>query len=266
MKKYPLIAHEGTLFEREVFTLKENKELTYKSPRGLYLWEILLLEYVSYGKYPLIVGDYPQFWWYEYGLKDNEINDILDSLCKKGFIEEADFRTSLKTYTIKELKNILSHYNMPVTGKKDILIERICSSSTNVDEIKMRFNVTTKYKLTSLGEVELHENYYIPYLHKSHFKEVRKIGNFNVWTVNDKVKGGMGWKDVVISMERDRMYGMSILEDESKISEVMEMYTNLNKKLFAIEDSMTNEERLKFHNHKWTKEEIEKTYNRILTR
>lgn len=49
---YTLVVHEGTQFEKKVIPFNERKTVTYPSKNGLYVPEILLLEYCKYGKYP----------------------------------------------------------------------------------------------------------------------------------------------------------------------------------------------------------------------
>ncbi len=82
---YTDTAHKGTPFEKKVVTFEERKKISYPSLNGLYVAEILLLEYCSYGKYPHPKNGYPGFWWFEYGIRN--IGEKLDSLAQRGFIE-----------------------------------------------------------------------------------------------------------------------------------------------------------------------------------
>ena len=75
-------ARNGSL---RVNSFSERKKTSYPSKRGLYIGEIALIHYCSYGEYPNPKNGYPGFWWFEYGMKN--IQFYLDSLEKRGFIQ-----------------------------------------------------------------------------------------------------------------------------------------------------------------------------------
>lgn len=81
---YVSVTHPGTMFERRVIPFQERKALSFPSKRGLYVAEILLLEYCSYGTYPHPKNGYPGFWWFEYGIRN--IGYYLSDLEKRGFL------------------------------------------------------------------------------------------------------------------------------------------------------------------------------------
>lgn len=81
---YASKAHQGTQFECDVITFENRKKISAASVRGLYVAEILLLEYCSYGKYPNPQTGYPGFWWFEYGIRN--VGAVLKSLEQRGFI------------------------------------------------------------------------------------------------------------------------------------------------------------------------------------
>lgn len=82
---YTIIAHPGTQFEHKVVTFEERKKKSYPSKNGLYVAEILLLEYCSYGTYPHPRNGYPGFWWFAYGIRN--VGWHLERLAARGFIE-----------------------------------------------------------------------------------------------------------------------------------------------------------------------------------
>lgn len=151
---YTNCSYPGTEFERRVITFEERKKMSYPSRNGLYVAEILLLEYCSYGTYPNPKNGYPGFWWFSYGMRN--IGFYLQSLADRGFIEFNEARQ--------------------------------------------------KYYLTALGESELGENFYIPYMHKHKKKttEDTTFGpEFNVWSINRILKGdAKDWKSIVAEEER----------------------------------------------------------------
>lgn len=68
-----------------VQSFAERKKTSYPSPRGLYVGEIALIHYCSFGDYPNPKHKYPGFWWFEYGMRN--IRFYLESLEQRGFIQ-----------------------------------------------------------------------------------------------------------------------------------------------------------------------------------
>lgn len=81
---YVSVTHPGTVFEKRVIPFQERKSISFPSKRGLYVAEILLLEYCSYGTYPHPKNGYPGFWWFEYGMRN--VGHYLSELERRGFI------------------------------------------------------------------------------------------------------------------------------------------------------------------------------------
>ncbi len=102
---YTLVVHEGTQFEKKVIPFNERKTVTYPSKNGLYVPEILLLEYCKYGKYPKPSNGYPGFWWFDYGVRD--VGSLLDSLRSREFIKWERKGNLLMNLNVNELREIL---------------------------------------------------------------------------------------------------------------------------------------------------------------
>jgi hypothetical protein len=89
------------------------------SSNGLYPHEILVLNYApsffSNGNH------YQGFWWYRYGVKD--VDAVLSSLHKRGFLQIGDMKCTLEQKTVENLKIILRKYNLKLGGKKSDLIQ-----------------------------------------------------------------------------------------------------------------------------------------------
>ena len=120
---YTTYSYPGTEMARKVITFEERKKTSFPSARGLYVAEILLLEYCSYGKYPKPNGGYPGLWWFEYGIRD--VGHALESLEKRGFLCWAPLDQCLSSLKVDELKQILDKTGLPTTGKKADLVKRI---------------------------------------------------------------------------------------------------------------------------------------------
>lgn len=186
---YTQKAHEGTIFEKTVLTFDEHKKRSIPSKNGLYVPEILLLEYCSNGAYPGPKNGYPGFWWFEYGIRD--VGAILKSLEERNFIRWAPISNSIKGLTIPRLKEILEKHDLSVSGKKAELVERIMCSISN-EELE-NLNIEKKYELTDLGKSELAENQYVPYLHRHKY--------MSVWEMNQKLNNDnlshLGYRDIL---------------------------------------------------------------------
>ncbi len=196
---------QGTAFERDVIPFNERKKISYPSSRGLYVAEILLLEYCSYGSYPHPKNGYPAFWWFEYGIKD--VSAALTSLEKRGFIRFATPLESLERLKVNELREILNRADLPQTGKKTELIARIQENFTD-DDLKDYFP-DSKYTLTDLGKQELQDNEYVPYMHKAHDKTTDDptFGPvYNVWEVNRRLynRPVSEWQKVIEEIRKDQ--------------------------------------------------------------
>lgn len=172
---YTSKAFEGTPFEKNIATLDERKKTSISSRHGLYVSEILLLFYCSKGTYPNPKNGYPGFWWFAYGIRN--VGAALKSLEERGFIQFGPASEALKGLTIAQLKEILGTHNLKLSGKKDELISRV---TNNVSERELLDEgIERKYMLTNLGNEELSENEYVPYMHNH-----SKYSDFTVWDLN----------------------------------------------------------------------------------
>lgn len=150
---YALITHKGTPFERKVITYEERKKCSLPTSSGLYVAEVLLLEYCSYGKYPKPSSGYPGFWWFKYGIRD--VGHALKSLEKRGFLQWCPLEQRLSVLKTDELKQLLASEGLPTSGKKANLIDRIITGIPGADQ-KLP-ETSKKHSLTPLGQTELQD-------------------------------------------------------------------------------------------------------------
>jgi len=210
---YTYVTHPDTQFETKVLTFEERKRLSYPSQAGLYVPEILLLEYCSYGTYPKPSNGYPGFWWFKYGIRN--IGAALKSLEQRGFIEWASKEELLDSLKIDDLKMILKINSLPVSGAKNSLLIRI---RENVPMEQWPNNLfPQKYRLTDLGKAELNDNQYVPYMHK-HKHATTEDGTFGetftVWDMNKLIaRNGRQaeWKKIIGDIEQKR-FGVNMAE------------------------------------------------------
>lgn len=207
---YTTYSYPGTEMARKVITFEERKKTSYPSKRGLYVAEILLLEYCSYGKYPKPSGGYPGLWWFEYGIRD--VGHALESLENRGFLQWAPLEHSISSLKVDELKHILEQAGLSTAGKKADLVKRI---SAEIPRERLGLPASAyKYELTDLGKDELQKNGYVPYMHKHPHKttEDDRFGEvFNVWSVNKLFPDGdaSDWRRVVGQLE-EKLFGVDM--------------------------------------------------------
>lgn len=183
-----------------LITFEERKSKSYPSAGGLYVGEIMLLEYVSYGSYPKPAKGYPGFWWFQYGIRD--IGHALESLAQRGFIQWASKANRVDHLTVAELKELLGRFQLQTSGSKAAILARIHDSIPE-DQLPEDM-LPPKYELTEAGAKELAENAYIPYMHKSQYKTFEEVGGLNVWSLNNSFKGRMpeNWRQIIGAMEK----------------------------------------------------------------
>lgn len=91
---------------------------------------------------------FPEYWKISYGINFKTIFDKF--LNHKLLTYEYDPKTSLMRKYIPELKEFLKEYNLPVNGKKEILVDRIIN---NIDSeiLQKKLNNQQLYKITQKG-------------------------------------------------------------------------------------------------------------------
>ncbi len=236
---YKKIAFEGSSFEREVIPFEERKKTSYTSNGGLYVPEILLLQYCEYGNYPHPSNGYPGLWWYQYGIRD--VTAALKQLEERGFICFGSASASLKRLKVSELKELLVEKNCSASGKKADLIERISDNYSEQELISK--GVEPKYILTPLGEKELQENEYIPFMHSFHGTTIDNCENeFNVWSINRTLKGiePENWKDIIVEEYNRTHNGSSLLDTILRADAEYRIKSDLDKYVAFWENLWAN--------------------------
>lgn len=147
-------------------TLASRIENAFPSSNGLYPHEILMLDYAS--SYKTSGNAFQNFWKWNYSVLDPQ--SVLDSLFERGFICRGDASSALKRFVVADLKVLLAQKSAKTTGKKDELISRILETYSR-EELEVTIP-DRNYVLTELGQQELKENEYVPYLHRHHYMSV----------------------------------------------------------------------------------------------
>lgn len=156
----------------KVITFNERKKISYPSKRGLYIAEIALLKYCSYGIYPNPKHGYPGLWWFRYGIKN--VGFYLKSLECKGFIR----MNEKQKYELTELGNLELKENEYVIELKEDCF-KLGKGCCNLDvwEVNRRLNGGDASKWQEVeaeirAEIKNHnENY-----RKTQAEERRRLG------------------------------------------------------------------------------------------
>lgn len=213
---YTYESYPGTGMGKKVITFDERKKTSYPSSRGLYVAEIMLLEYCSRGSYPKPKNGYPGLWWFEFGIRD--VGHALASLQDRGFIRLTVGANSLRSLTVAQLKDLAAEYGVECSGKKADIINQIVETIP-VERLRTHDDLI-KYELTETGKDELEENAYVPYMCKHSHKttEDGRFGKtFNVWDVNKLLhdKDISKWREIIGAIEKKR-FGVNIACEEGK--------------------------------------------------
>ena len=156
------------------------------SKGGLYPHEILMLAYAH--QYKTKGNKFQQFWRYAYSVKDPQ--SVLTSLCKRGFIEQDNLRSTLERLKVTDIKTELKQLNAKVSGKKADLIDRLLAEA-DISDLREKYK-DRYYQLTQLGAQELEENPYVLYLHDHKY--------MSIWEMNcalANARPGFSYKDIL---------------------------------------------------------------------
>lgn len=108
-------------------------------------------------------GNYASYFLYECGIRD--CVKYHKKLIKEGYLIEAEPGEALELFKLPDLKDMLRELNLPVSGKKAVLIERILE---NAEEGFLNAYVPEKvYKLSSKGAAFLHVHDAYVQIHKN---------------------------------------------------------------------------------------------------
>ena len=92
------------------------------------------------------------YWTYDYGI---DYKKTIDLFVSNNYLKISDYQTDLKKYTISELKKLLKHYNLKLSGNKPDLLKRISNNLTTENLLDF-FKDGSKYlELTEKGKVAI---------------------------------------------------------------------------------------------------------------
>lgn len=144
---------------------------------GLYPHEVLVLN-IAESYFTNKKNSFAGYWWYKYGVSD--VQGILNSLEKRGYITVGSIRDAILKSKVADIKVSLKQRNLKVTGKKEILINRLVA---NVPEKELDNEFSQRpYKKTELGEQILKKYEWIPFIHRHNCQDL------DIWNLTELVQ------------------------------------------------------------------------------
>ncbi|WP_173915920.1 thermonuclease family protein [Halobacillus sp. Marseille-Q1614] len=189
---------------------RDEIDVIYKRPleNGLLPGEVILLDWLS-GK-NFMKATFPLYFEYDYGI---DAHRSAEKLINEDYLEQATIYESLPDFKVAELKEILKHHNLKISGKKAILVDRIKEEITLAD--LQHHIIDTTLKLTSKGEEVFNRYYYIVPAHKSSSKDgiyypasaIRFVNQSNLTPSNSEISWGL-YTRAKSRYERERNFGL----------------------------------------------------------
>ncbi|MFC7321063.1 thermonuclease family protein [Halobacillus campisalis] len=189
---------------------RDEIDLIYMKPleNGLLPGEVILLDWLN-GK-NFMKATFPLYFEYDYGI---DALRSAENLIKENYLEQATIYESLPHFKVAELKEILKHHNLKVSGKKAVLVDRIKEEIPLAD--LQHHIVDTTLKLTSKGEDVFKKYYYIIPSHKSSSRDgiyypasaIRFVKQSNHTPSNSEISWGL-YTRAKSRYERERNFGL----------------------------------------------------------
>lgn len=126
----------------------------------------IFLNWFSKPKEKPIQGKWPQYFLYECGIRDCSL--FFDQMINNGLIKTIQPEAKLQVLKLTDLKEMLSQRQLPTTGSKAQLIDRIMENFDSNSILKYVGN-SPMYSLSISGHefIEKHQQYVILYKHKN---------------------------------------------------------------------------------------------------
>ncbi|MCK1248872.1 SAP domain-containing protein [Streptococcus uberis] len=136
---------------------KDSKTESFNKNYSIKIGDIILLYWQDTSN----SKDFPSYFEYDYKINPGKHTDILIDM---GYLELQKSERSLAKLKVTELKDILKYDNLPTSGKKEILIQRIMEI---FDTLESR--IPSSLCLTMLGQELLNKNKGLILAHKDRY-------------------------------------------------------------------------------------------------
>lgn len=146
--------------------------------------------------------DFPSYFEYDYNINPSKHIDIL---VNKGYLEFQKSERSIAKLKVTELKDILKVENLPINGKKDILIQRIMENFDNLES-----KISSSLCLTNAGQDLVNKNKGLILAHKDKYISPIEYDEYSKkyaeYSYNDIKKSIL--KDRIKKSLRQKNYGL----------------------------------------------------------
>lgn len=139
-------------------TPKENKEVIIE------IGDVILLHWI----HTSIDTKFPSYFEYDYKINPQKHRNMLINL---GLLSYQKSYSSLQKLKVPQLKDILQKHNLTISGKKDVLIQRIMENFNELEK-----DIPESLCLTEKGQEVIDENELLIRAHKDQFLDVAKFG------------------------------------------------------------------------------------------
>jgi len=171
------------------------------------------------------VGDTPVYFTYECNITNIEL--LLKEIISKGLLKNPTNIEMLQILTINELKEILKSYDLPVSGKKDNLIDRIIENNLALDLLNER---EYYYILSDLGNEFLNSHYDYIELHRNQVYGVYPKEYFEVKKRLLKQYNSCNFSDCIWNVFQERLFRYSKNRDYLQLYFTYEHMADLTNK------------------------------------
>ena len=196
--------------------------------RSLSPLQILVLSYSP----SFIIGqtDYAAFWEKKYGVEN--MNVILGQLEKEKLIEPGSVESAVKMASGSDLKAALKQNGLPVSGKKEVLAERLIQNVST--EILEHLFPHKPYTLTSMGKEIVNNNSHVRYIHDHPYADL------DIWSMHDLMQTALkNGHDPKQYSYRDAIWGYMVKKSFDSFTEAdfgEHRFIEMNMYRFLVEE------------------------------
>ena len=125
-ERYPERFPYGIVEKRQMIRLEE----------GILPGHVILLWRIGFDNFTT-ESTIPAYFEYRYGIHTDE---AFKTLMQKGYVEMCSAKESISVINMTQIKRILGNYQLPKTGKRSDLVERVLDNLTE-EELSQEFEV-----------------------------------------------------------------------------------------------------------------------------
>ncbi|WP_438836248.1 SAP domain-containing protein [Streptococcus pluranimalium] len=174
------------------------KQSEKSSEITLEIGDVILLHWINTS----LVEAFPAYFEYDYKINPQKHRNMLINL---GMLSYQKSHASLQKLKVTQLKEILRKHDLPVSGKKDILIQRIMDNFNALEN-----DIPQSLCLTEAGQKVIDENHLLIRAHQDQFVDVAKFGkllHYNPNSTYEQLKEALLREDIATHL-REMNFGL----------------------------------------------------------